>query len=162
METHRYLGINYYTGSISKYTDGGLLHHEKVNQGYQKTDIGWNVIPEGFYEVLVYIKDLYGNVFIYITENGSCYNDEPVNDQVKDEGRIAYLRQHLTALRRAMYSGVNIKGYMTGSLLDNFEWSEGYSMRFGIVFVNYRTLERTKKDSFYWYKQTVQNNFLKI
>ncbi|MCZ0703111.1 beta-glucosidase [Natronobacillus azotifigens] len=157
-----FLGINYYTGSVSKHTDGGLLHHEQVDQGYQKTDIGWNVFPEGFYKVLVYIKDRYGNVPIYITENGSCYNDEPVNGVVKDEGRITYLRQHLTALRRAMHSGVNIKGYMTWSLLDNFEWAEGYSMRFGIVFVNYRTLERIKKDSFYWYKQTVQNNFFEI
>lgn len=60
-----------------------------------------------------------------------------------------------------MYSGVNIKGYMTWSFLDNFEWALGYSMRFGIVFVNYRTLERIKKDSFYWYKQTVQKTFLR-
>lgn len=157
-----FLGINYYTGSVSKHTNDGLLHHEQVNQGYQKTDIGWNVFPEGFYKVLVYIKDSYGNIPIYITENGSCYNDEPVNGQVKDKGRITYLRQHLTALRRAMDSGVNIKGYMTWSLLDNFEWAEGYSMRFGIVHVNYRTLERTKKDSFYWYKQTVQNNFFEV
>ncbi|SDZ24507.1 beta-glucosidase [Evansella caseinilytica] len=158
-----FLGINYYTGSVGRYSsEGGLFEHERVDQGYQKTDIGWNIYPEGFYNVLVYLKDNYGDIPIYITENGSCYNNEPVDGRVKDTGRIDYLKQHLTALRRAMDSGVNIKGYMTWSLLDNFEWAEGYSMRFGIVYVNYRTLERVKKDSFYWYKQTVANYFFEV
>jgi beta-glucosidase len=80
--------------------------------GYERTDIGWPVFPEGFYKVLTYITDRYGQVPIYITENGSCYNDEPVAGRVRDERRIKYLKQHLTALSRSIESGVNIKGYL--------------------------------------------------
>ncbi|KAB8125595.1 beta-glucosidase [Gracilibacillus oryzae] len=155
-----FLGINYYTGHIARYKENsGLLDWELVEMNYDRTDIGWPIFPEGFYNVLMRIKESYGDIPIYITENGSCYNDEPENGQVKDNGRISYLQQHLTALSRAIASGVNVKGYITWSLLDNFEWAEGYSMRFGIVHVNYRTLERTKKDSYYWFKQTIANNW---
>ncbi|SER49262.1 broad-specificity cellobiase [Gracilibacillus ureilyticus] len=155
-----FLGINYYTGHIARHKENeGLLDWEMVEMNYDRTDIGWPIFPEGFYKVLMRIKESYGDIPIYITENGSCYNDEPENGQVKDSGRINYLQQHLTALSRAIASGVNIKGYITWSLMDNFEWAEGYTMRFGIVHVNYRTLERTKKDSYYWYKQTVANNW---
>src|SRR5699024_1259489 len=110
------------------------------------TDIGWPIYPDGFYNVLTTVKEKYGDIPIYITENGSCYNDEPENGRVKDDKRIDYLKQHFVALDRAIKSGVNIKGYLTWSLFDNFEWAFGYSMRFGIVHVDYRTLERTKKD----------------
>jgi beta-glucosidase len=158
-----FVGINYYTGSVARYKENsGNLNIEEVDMGYEKTDIGWNIYPEGFYNVLTYITEQYGEVPIYITENGSCYNDEPVDGRVKDDRRTNYLKQHLTALKRSMDSGVNIKGYITWSLLDNFEWAEGYSKRFGIVFVNYRTLERIKKDSFYWYKQTIRNNWFDV
>ncbi|UOQ48445.1 GH1 family beta-glucosidase [Gracilibacillus caseinilyticus] len=155
-----FLGINYYTGHIARYKENeGLLDWELVEMNYDRTDIGWPIFPEGLYNVLTRIKESYGDVPIFITENGSCYNDEPEKGRVHDTGRINYLEQHLTALSRAIASGVNIKGYITWSLMDNFEWAEGYTMRFGIVHVNYRTLERTKKDSFYWYKQTIANNW---
>ncbi|MDC3417021.1 GH1 family beta-glucosidase [Aquibacillus salsiterrae] len=155
-----FLGINYYTGNVARYKENsGLLDSEFIEMGYERTDIGWPIFPEGFYNVLTHITDSYGNVPIYITENGSCYNDEPVEGRVKDDGRIKYLQQHLTALSRAIDSGVNVKGYLTWSLMDNFEWAEGYSKRFGIVHVNYRTLERTKKDSYYWFKQTISNKW---
>jgi beta-glucosidase len=155
-----FIGINYYTGHVARYKENeGLLDWELVELNYERTDIGWPIFPEGFYKVLCRIKDNYGDVPIYITENGSCYNNEVENGRVKDVGRISYLEQHLTALHRAISSGVNIKGYLTWSLMDNFEWAEGYTMRFGIVHVNYRTLERTKKDSYYWFKQTIANNW---
>lgn len=158
-----FLGINYYTGSVSRYQKGaGLFDHERVDQGYEKTDIGWNVYPEGFYRILTTIHEQYGDMPIYITENGSCYNDEPVNGKVADEGRIRYLEKHLTALHRAITSGVPIKGYMTWSLLDNFEWAEGYNMRFGLVHVNYRTLVRTEKESYFWYQQFLQTKWLEV
>lgn len=159
-----FVGINYYTGSVARYKEeAGYLDFEPVDMGYEKTDIGWNIYPEGFYKLLTYVTEQYGEVPIYITENGSCYNDEPgVDGRVRDDRRINYLKQHLTSLKRSMDSGVNIKGYITWSLMDNFEWAEGYSKRFGIVFVNYRTLERIKKDSFYWFKQTARNNWFEV
>ncbi|MFD1849734.1 GH1 family beta-glucosidase [Oceanobacillus bengalensis] len=158
-----FLGINYYTGHIARYKENeGLFDFEIVDSGTDKTDIGWEIYPEGLYKVLTTIKEKYGDIPIYITENGSCYNDEPENGQVKDTKRIDYLQRHLVALDRSIQSGVNIKGYLTWSLLDNFEWAFGYSMRFGIVHVNYRTQERTKKDSFYWLKQTFENNWFEM
>ncbi|TYS17699.1 beta-glucosidase [Rossellomorea vietnamensis] len=155
-----FLGINYYTGSVARYKkDHELFDVEKVDIGYEKTDIGWNIYPEGFYKVLCKIKDQYGDVPIYITENGACYNDGVEDGRVKDTRRIQYLKQHLTSLQRSIESGVNIKGYLTWSLLDNFEWAEGYDKRFGLIHIDFHTLKRTKKDSYYWYKQTVNNGW---
>ncbi|MGD6968071.1 GH1 family beta-glucosidase [Rossellomorea vietnamensis] len=155
-----FLGINYYTGSVARYKkDHELFDVEKVDIGYEKTDIGWNIYPEGFYKVLCKIKDQYGDVPIYITENGACYNDGVEDGRVKDDRRIQYLKQHLTSLQRSIDSGVNIKGYLTWSLLDNFEWAEGYDKRFGLIHIDFQTLKRTKKDSYYWYKQIVNNGW---
>jgi beta-glucosidase len=155
-----FLGINYYAGQIGRYKENnGLFDCESVEMGYERTDIEWPVYPKGFYKVLMYVTERYGNVPIYITENGACFNDEPVSGRVKDNRRIKYLQQHLTALSRAIESGVNIKGYFLWSMLDNFEWAEGYSKRFGIVHVDYNTLIRRKKDSYYWYKKLVDNNW---
>ncbi|WP_404455438.1 beta-glucosidase [Virgibacillus necropolis] len=155
-----FVGINYYTGSVGRYKkDEDLFDLEKVDIGYEKTDLNWNIYPEGFFKVLLKIKDQYGSIPIYITENGACYNDEVENGSVKDQRRIEYIKQHLTSLKRSMDSGVNIKGYLTWSLLDNFEWAEGYDKRFGLIHVNFNTLERTKKDSYYWYKQMIGNGW---
>ncbi|WP_186577097.1 GH1 family beta-glucosidase [Aquibacillus kalidii] len=155
-----FLGINFYTGSVGRYKPNeDLLDVEKLDIGYEKTDIGWNIYPEGFYKILAKITEQYGQIPIYITENGACYNDGVENGRVKDEKRIEYLKQHLISIRRSIDTGVNIKGYLTWSLLDNFEWAEGYDKRFGLVHVDFNTLERTKKDSFYWYKQTINNGW---
>lgn len=159
-----FLGINYYTGRIGRYREGHeLFHQEPVDPGFDKTDIGWNIYPAGFTNVLTYIHQRYGDIPIYITENGACYNDEPGADgRVRDVRRTDYLRKHLTALHRAMAKGVNVQGYFTWSLMDNFEWAEGYSKRFGLIFVNYNTLERIKKDSFYWYRHIVRIGFFEV
>lgn len=158
-----FLGINYYTGHVARYKENeGLLDWELIEYGYDRTDIGWPIYPDGLYKVLTTIKEQYGDIPIYITENGSCYNNEPEDGRVKDVGRINYLKQHLIALDRSIQSGVNIKGYLTWSLLDNYEWAEGYTMRFGIVHVDYRTLKRTKKDSYYWLKQTIENQWFEV
>ncbi|MEI3607224.1 GH1 family beta-glucosidase [Pseudogracilibacillus sp. SE30717A] len=158
-----FVGINYYSGSVGRYKkDEGLLDVEKVDIGYTKTDIGWNIYPEGFYKLLTKIKNQYGNIPIYITENGACYNDDVKNGRVQDDNRINYLKQHLTSLQRSIDSGVNIKGYLAWSLLDNFEWTEGYAMRFGLIHVNFNTLERTRKDSFYWYKKVIKNGWISM
>ncbi|MFS1514449.1 GH1 family beta-glucosidase [Chengkuizengella sp. SCS-71B] len=158
-----FLGINYYTGSATKYVEGsGLLDNEHVDIGHDHTDIGWDIYPEGLYHVLTFITERYGQVPIYITENGACYNDEPKNGIVNDDRRITFLKKHILQLHRCIESGVNLKGYMCWSMMDNFEWAYGYSMRFGLVHVNYRTLERTPKESYYWYQKLAKNNYLQI
>lgn len=154
------LGINYYTGNVGRYKAGaGLFDCEDIDMGYDKTDIGWFIYPDGFKNVLTYIHSLYGDIPIYITENGACYNNDQENGRVRDDLRISYLRKHLTQLQRCIDSGIPVKGYFTWSLMDNFEWAEGYSKRFGIIHVDYRTLQRTKKDSYYWYKQVIANQW---
>jgi len=93
---------------------------------------------------------------IYITENGCSYGDEPdENGVVDDQRRIAYLDSHLRAIKRAIDSGVDVRGYYTWSLMDNFEWAEGYTQRFGLVHVDYETLTRTPKKSFQWYADMI-------
>ncbi|NDI35206.1 GH1 family beta-glucosidase [Chengkuizengella sediminis] len=158
-----FLGINYYTGGVVKFKeDSDILDNEGINVGRDKTDIGWDIYPEGLYYVLKFITDRYGQIPIYITENGACYNDEPKDGIVNDEGRTSFLKKHILQLHRSIESGVNVKGYMCWSMMDNFEWAYGYSMRFGLVHVNYRTQERTPKESYYWYQKLVKNNYLKV
>ncbi|WP_028782175.1 GH1 family beta-glucosidase [Thalassobacillus devorans] len=153
-----FMGINYYTGSLGRFKKGeGLFQVEEIPLDERRTDIDWPIYADGFYKVLTDIHQTYGDVPIYITENGACYNHGVEDGRVHDKDRIEYLKQHLTALHRALEAGVPIAGYIVWSLLDNFEWAEGYEKRFGIIHVNYATFERTKKDSYYWYKETVKN-----
>ncbi|AHV96514.1 GH1 family beta-glucosidase [Paenibacillus sabinae] len=152
-----FLGINYYSGSVAKYGEqAGLMACEPVDMGYARTDIGWPIYPEGFYKALSYIGGRYGDIPIYITENGACYNDGPDRGIVADQKRIDYLYQHLLQLHRSIGSGIPVKGYFAWSLLDNFEWAFGYSMRFGLIHVDYDTLVRTPKDSYYWYQDVIE------
>ncbi|MFK3960005.1 GH1 family beta-glucosidase [Pseudalkalibacillus hwajinpoensis] len=158
-----FMGINYYTGSLGRYKEGeGLFEVEEIPLDYRKTDIGWPIYADGFYNVLTDLHETYGDVPIYITENGACYNHEVEDGRVHDQERVDYLKQHLTSLHRAIESGVPIKGYIVWSLLDNFEWAFGYEKRFGIIHVNYRTFERTPKDSYYWYRQTITNGWFEV
>ncbi|WNS40735.1 GH1 family beta-glucosidase [Paenibacillus sp. MMS20-IR301] len=158
-----FLGINYYTGSLGRYKqDNGLFELEDIDEGYERTDFNWPIYPEGLYKVLMHMKQRYGAVPIYITENGACYNDEKADGKVRDPKRIEYLRKHLLQLNRAMEDGVAVKGYMAWSLLDNFEWADGYSRRFGLIHVDFATLERTPKESFFWYKKVISNGWLEV
>lgn len=155
-----HLGINYYTMSVDRYNpDSGVLGFEQVDMGLIQTDIGWPVESRGLYEALHYLQK-YGNIDIYITENGACINDEVEYGQVKDFRRISYLQQHIAQIHRAITDGIQVKGYMAWSMMDNFEWAEGYRMRFGLVHVDYRSLVRTPKESFYWYQNVIRNNWL--
>ncbi len=157
-----HIGINYYAMSVNRFNpDGGYLQMEEVDMGLTKTDIGWPVESRGLYEVIHYLQK-YGNIDIYITENGACINDDVVNGKVNDTRRISYLQQHIAQVHRVIQDGINLKGYMAWSLMDNFEWAEGYRMRFGLVHVDYRSLKRTPKESFYWYQNVVKNNWLNI
>jgi beta-glucosidase len=128
--------------------------------GYPKTDFGWPVVPDGLRELLVLLKDRYpGLPPVMITENGCSYNMGPDADGVvDDQPRIDYLDSHLRAVADAIAQGVDVRGYYCWSLMDNFEWSEGYTQRFGLVHVDFETQARTPKRSFDWYAETVRAN----
>ena len=115
--------------------------------------MGWDVDPDGLYRVLARVYDDYGDVPIAITENGAAYEDPPATDgRVGDPQRTAYLESHLAALRQAIDHGVRVERYFVWSLLDNYEWAEGYAQRFGIVRVDFETQRRTIKQSGRWYR----------
>jgi beta-glucosidase len=119
----------------------------------QYTTMDWEVYPDGLHRLLVRLADDYGPAAIYVTENGAAYGDVRGHDgEVHDLERAAYIRDHLDAVGRAIADGVPVKGYFVWSLLDNFEWGYGYSQRFGLVYVDFPTLERVPKDSFRAYR----------
>ncbi|MET0425297.1 MAG: GH1 family beta-glucosidase [Actinoplanes sp.] len=143
------LGINYYNPTkIGAPPEGDPLPFEiREITGYPTTAFGWPVVPEGLHELLISFRDRYGPALppIYLTENGCSVEDRP-----DDTFRIEYLDAHLRSLNQAVEDGVDVRGYFVWSLLDNFEWAEGYSQRFGLVRVDFETLERTPRDSFRW------------
>ena len=127
--------------------------------GSAYTDIGWEVCAPSFRRTLKRIATSYHIPPIYITENGACYNDLPAEDgRVYDSKRVDYLQQHISQVGQAIEEGVDIRGNFVWSQLDNFEWSHGYSMRFGIVHVDFETQKRTLKDSAKWYRRTIASN----
>jgi beta-glucosidase len=153
-----FVGINYYTRSVTRAATSYPLDTAVVRQPQGTyTETGWEVFPQGLVDLLVWFKDTYGPLPVYITENGAAFFDPPVADagRVRDPLRVDYLRKHLGAIHAAIARGVDVRGYMVWSLLDNLEWSLGYSKRFGIVHVNYGTQERTPKDSARWYSRVI-------
>ncbi|SNY54410.1 GH1 family beta-glucosidase [Paractinoplanes atraurantiacus] len=143
------LGVNYYNPTlVGPATEEGDLPFEiRPIEGYPATAFGWPVVPAGLTELLTGLRQTYGDALppIYITENG-CSTEEGVADTF----RIDYLKSHLDAVRAAIEAGVDVRGYFVWSLLDNFEWAEGYSQRFGLVHVDFDTQERTPRDSYRW------------
>ncbi|MEW2299405.1 GH1 family beta-glucosidase [Streptomyces sp. NPDC006655] len=121
-------------------------------EGVPVTDFGWPVVPEGLTELLTGFRDRYGDRLppVVITENGCSY------EGLDDQDRIAYLDGHIRALHRAVEAGVDVRGYFVWSLLDNFEWAEGYERRFGLVHVDYATLTRTPKASYGWFRDALR------
>jgi beta-glucosidase len=129
--------------------------------GVETTAMGWPVEPDGLTELLVRLHEEYTQGPIYITENGcAVYDYVDPEGGVDDEERIAFLDAHFRAAHAAIEQGVDLRGYMVWSLLDNFEWAEGYSKRFGIVFVDYGTQRRIPKMSAHWYKEVIERNGL--
>jgi beta-glucosidase len=124
--------------------------------GAQRTSMGWEVHPDSLHRLLVRIANDYAPASIYITENGAAFEDVRVHDgSIHDVERTEFLESYTDAVARAIDDGVPVDGYFVWSLLDNFEWSFGYSKRFGIVYVDYTTLARVPKDSFHWYAQRI-------
>jgi len=145
-----FLGINYYTRNVVRAGVG-----EVATEGAEHTDMGWEVYPDGLRDLLVRLHAEYELPDLYITENGAAFPDSRNNGTVPDPRRIAYLGDHLDAVASAIAGGVPVRGYFLWSLLDNFEWAFGYSRRFGIVYVDFETLERVPKDSFAWYRDFI-------
>ncbi|EHY9857438.1 beta-glucosidase [Vibrio parahaemolyticus] len=142
-----YIGINYYSRNVAKFDDKGNVKTVPQTEA-EKTYIGWEVYPQGLTDLMVRLNDRYDNLPpIYITENGAAGNDKLIDGVVNDEQRVRYLQNHLVAVDSAIKAGVNIAGYYVWSLMDNFEWAYGYTQRFGIVYVDYETQERTLKQS---------------
>ena len=125
--------------------------------------MGWGVNPAGLEAVLLDLKERYDNPEMYVTENGCALADTPDSSgSVADWGRVNFLREHLRAVHEAIAADVDVRGYFAWSLLDNFEWSRGYDPRFGIVRVDYETLERTPKQSARWYSDVISQNGIDV
>lgn len=162
-----FLGINYYRGMKIKFDpSGGDLKCTPLPvtaplSGY--TEMGWGVHPEGLKSVLLQIKEKYANPKIFVTENGLANADILTYDgRVKDWQRIDYLRAHLSAAHGAIEAGSNLEGYFHWSLLDNFEWAQGYAMRFGLVYIDFVNQKRIPKDSFHWYHSVIARNGIEL
>jgi beta-glucosidase len=174
------LGVNFYTGELLTGAEPGEApaaaeaaraegepnpnvgseHVSSVRRGLPQTAMGWEVYPQALRDLLVRLHTDYtaeAGVALYVTENGAAYDDvvEP-DGSVQDTQRLDYIRRHLRALHEAMKTGADVRGYFVWSLLDNFEWAFGYAKRFGIVRVDYQTLERTPKASAHWYARVAR------
>ncbi|TQF66328.1 beta-glucosidase [Rhodococcus spelaei] len=168
-----WFGINYYeptviaaptsddgsTGVLEVDLPPGMPFQPVALEGYERTDFGWPIVPAGLREIVSIFADRYGDALppIYVTESGASFHDpDPDGDgRVRDDKRIGYHRDHLAALGQAMDDGVDVRGYFVWSIMDNFEWAAGYRERFGLVHVDYETLTRTPKDSYYWYRDLI-------
>lgn len=150
-----FLGVNYYFPEVVRDApEAGFLQTEVVKpEGRQRTDFGWEVAPGGLSALLLRIAREYQPHAMYVTENGSSYDDEVEADgSICDTARRDYLVRHLQAVREAQRQGAPVHGYFAWSLLDNFEWSEGYLRRFGLAYVDFDTQQRTLKLSGQWYR----------
>ncbi|MCT9004209.1 GH1 family beta-glucosidase [Streptomyces rhizosphaerihabitans] len=157
-------GINYYQPTEVGAPEGAEIEFSgltlpaelpftvKELEGYPVTDFGWPVVPEALTELLVGFRERYGDRLppVVITENGCSY------DGIDDQERITFLDGHVRALHRALEQGIDVRGYFVWSLMDNFEWAEGYERRFGLVHVDYDTLERTPKASYNWLRDALR------
>jgi beta-glucosidase len=169
------LGVNYYSPTLVRswtgdgpratadgHGDGtaspwvGCDDVEFVRQPGPYTAMGWSIDPTGLTELLLRLHRDHPGVPLMITENGAAFDDLVDPDgRVRDQRRVDYLREHIAAVGRARAAGADVRGYFVWSLLDNFEWAYGYSKRFGIVHVDYKTQERTWKDSAHWYRDHI-------
>ncbi|MGQ9368999.1 GH1 family beta-glucosidase [Azospirillum sp. ST 5-10] len=160
-----WLGINYYSRMHQQPDPGGLFGtgFGPSPPGTPATAMGWPVEPDGLTEVLLDLRDRYGNPPVVIAENGADYPDPAGPDGRAEDGeRIAFLRAHLLAGHAALARGANLRGWLVWTLLDNFEWADGYSRHFGLVQVDRETLERRPKASYHWFAEVVRRNGLAL
>lgn len=153
-----FLGINYYSESTAAYDRKHPEHYKLVDTGYPKTAMGWDITPNGLFRLLEWTHKECGNLPLIITENGSAWNETLITTKtgiksVDDPDRIAYLQKHLDICKEAVQAGIPLKGYYAWSFIDNFEWSHGYTKRFGLIYCSYENLERIPKSSYYYYQK---------
>lgn len=164
-----FIGINLYYRQVVSATGWGerltdprfFLLPARMEDGKKglETDIGWEVWPRALYDMVMRITRDYNRPVLEITESGCAYNDSPRSDgKISDTRRIAYHQQYLAELARAIRDGADVRSYHAWSLLDNFEWAEGYSQRFGLAYVDYKTQKRTLKASGEWYAKVAAQN----
>ena len=155
-----FLGINFYTRQTVTLDESAkpLPYRPVMVDGVERTAMGWEVHPESLTNIIMRVHRDYAPKEIYITENGSAWDDSVINDKVDDPRRVSYLERHLDAMLAAKAQGAPVHGYFAWSLMDNFEWAFGYSKRFGIVYVDYETQKRIPKSSAYYYRERIKNS----
>jgi beta-glucosidase len=152
-----FLGVNYYTRALIKFSHGSILNYESVKGNLEKTAMGWEICPEALYDLIVRLREECTQIPIYITENGAAFDDVLSKDKrLHDAKRIDYIKRHLIKVAELNEQGEDIRGYFIWSLMDNLEWEHGYSKRFGIIYIDYETQERILKDSALWYKNLIE------
>ena len=151
-----FLGVNSYSRNVVRAGPDGTGPVDVPPRDAPTTAMGWEVYPDALSEILSRLHREYGVSSLYVTENGAAFEDVWGDDgRIADHERIGYLDSYLGAVGRTIAEGVPVHGYFVWSLLDNFEWAEGYSKRFGLVYVDFETLERVPKSSFYWYRDLI-------
>jgi beta-glucosidase len=157
-----FLGVNYYTRSVTRADPASWpVRASAVRQeGATYTETGWEVYPDGLRETLCGVRQRYGDIPLYVTENGAAFPDPPQAPAggLEDPLRVAYLRDHVRAVREAIAAGCDVRGYFVWSLLDNLEWALGFSKRFGIVHVDFASQRRTPKASARFYSSVIASN----
>lgn len=153
-----FIGVQNYTREVAKYKwfipyMKGLEIKPEKRDAEEVTEMGWEVYPESIYEMIKQFAAYKGVKKIIITENGSAFSDKVVNNRVHDAARINYYQRYLEQVLRAKNEGYNVGGYFCWSLMDNFEWSEGYNLRYGLVYIDFETQARIIKDSGLWFKE---------
>ncbi len=153
-----FLGVNYYSYARARANKSGGEPKSLPPQG-KLTGMGWEIYPQGLTDILVRLHRDYNPRALYVTENGAAYDDVLTpNDEVHDRERSTFLREHFLAAREALAQGVPLRGYFVWSFMDNFEWQDGYTRRFGMVYIDYPTQRRILKESAYLFTETVANN----
>ena len=152
-----FLGVNYYTRHVvgAGLWPGTADVRFQLDNGLPRTATGWDVDPAGLVDVLARLQADYPAIPVVLTENGAAFDDVLVDGRVDDQDRVAFLRDHLAALGSMIERGLDVRGYFAWSLMDNFEWAEGYAKRFGIVHVDFETQVRTPKASARWYADVI-------
>ncbi|MGH3731349.1 MAG: glycoside hydrolase family 1 protein, partial [Micromonosporaceae bacterium] len=157
------LGINYYEPLLVGLGDGPSNPTYPGSEGIRfvrpdgpRTAMGWSIRPEGLTAILERIATDYPGVPLLVSENGAAFDDRVTDGRVADTDRISYLDNHIRAAHAALRRGVDLRGYLVWSLLDNFEWSWGYAKRFGMIYVDYTSQQRLIKDSARWYQQVIE------